>query len=331
MSSVRSAEPATTRLEPGRDERDSQAATARATPRKGWVERGGPLALGLKVATVLTTPMPRRLRYGLADLGGSAAYALLPGRARRARANYSAFAKGDPSASANLARGAFRNYARTILDFLVLEKLLRELKECSGSLPMEPLFRVLAEGKGAIVVTPHLGNWDLGAAAIATCGYPVHAVTDPFGPPEVDSMIRASRERLGVGVIPIGPSSARDALRALRRNEVLLLACDIDKGGSGVPVQFLGQQLVLPAGPATLSLRTGARLSPGYMRRRNDGSHESRLLEPLAEPDAGDSQKRVTELTQSIATAFEEMIRAEPSQWFAFHSLSRTPSSGPRS
>jgi lauroyl/myristoyl acyltransferase len=331
MSSVRSAEPATTRLEPGPEKRHPQVANALPPHGKGWVERGGPLALGLKVATVLTTPMPRRLRYGLADLGGSAAYALLPGRARRARANYSAFAKGDPAASAELARGAFRNYARTILDFLVLEKLLQELKQTPGSLAMEPMFRVLAEGKGAIVVTPHLGNWDLGAAAIATGGYPVHAITDPFGPPDVDSMIRASRERLGVGVIPIGPASARDALRALRRNEVLLLACDIDKGGSGVPVQFLGQQLVLPAGPATLSLRTGARLIPGYMRRRPDGSHESRLLEPLTEPMAGDSQKRVADLTQSIATAFEEMIWAEPSQWFAFHSLSRTPSEGPRS
>lgn len=144
-------------------------------------------------------------------------------------------------------------------------------------------------------------------------------------------MIRASRERLGVGVIPIGPASAREALRALRRNEVLLLACDIDKGGSGVPVRFLGQQVVLPAGPAILSLRTGARLIPGYMRRRLDGSHESRLLEPLAEPGAGDSQERVTDLTQSIATAFEVMIRAEPSQWFAFHSLSRTAPGTPRS
>ncbi|MFZ0996193.1 MAG: hypothetical protein WAO09_09515 [Candidatus Dormiibacterota bacterium] len=331
MSSVRSAEPAATRLEPGSEERRSRLPTVPPQPEKGWVGRGGPLALGLRVATVLTTPMPRRLRYGLADLGGSAAYALLPGRARRARANYSEFANGDPAARAHLARGAFRNYARTILDFLVLEKLLQELKETPGSLAMEPLFRVLADGKGAIVVTPHLGNWDLGAAAIATCGYPVHAITDPFGPPDVDSIIRASRERLGVGVIPIGPASAREALRALRRNEVLLLACDIDKGGSGVPVQFLGRQLVLPAGPATLSLRTGARLIPGYMRRRRDGSHESRLLEPLTEPVAGDSQDRVAELTQSIASAFEAMIRAEPSQWFAFHSLSRTPSEQQRS
>lgn len=323
MSAVSGAESVPTRAEPTPGE--AARPPVAAAPGPGWVARGGPLALGFRVATVLTAPMPRQLRYSLADLGGSVAYGILPGRARRARTNYSAFAPGDRAAGSRLARGAFRNYARTVLDFLVLEKLLDELKRTPGAISLEPLYRVLADGHGAIVVTPHLGNWDLGAAAIATCGHPVHAVTDPFGPPAVDDLVRASRERLGVGVIPVGPGSAREALRALRRNEVLLLACDIDKGGAGVSVRFLGRRVMLPAGPANLSLRTGARLIPGYMRRRADGRHESRLLEPIAAAGAGDSQARAAELTQAIATAFEVMIRAEPSQWFAFHSLSRRP------
>jgi len=275
--------------------------------------------------------MPRQLRYRLADMGGSAAYGILPRRARRARVNYSAFAAGDRTAASGLARGAFRNYARTILDFLILEKLLDELKRTPGAISLGPLHRALAVGRGAIVVTPHLGNWDLGAAAIATCGTPVHAVTDAFGPPAVDALVRATRERLGVGVIPVGPDSAREALRALRRNEVLLLACDIDKGGGGVPVSFVGRTVVLPAGPATLALRTGAPLIPGYMRRLADGRHQSELLEPLADPAPGDAQTRTAELTQAIATAFEKMIWADPSQWFAFHSLTRSGPEPPTS
>jgi len=328
MSSVSSVEPA-----PGLAEPVSTVASQAPTPPRpaaprGWVARGGPQAIGLRIATVLTTPMPTGLRYRLADIGGSAAYAILPARARRARSNYSAFAPGDRATSSKLARGAFRNYARTVLDFLVLEKLLDELKRTPGAISLEPLHRALTAGHGAIVVTPHLGNWDLGAAAIATCGSPVHAVTDPFGPPAVDGLVRAARERLGVGVIPVGPASTKEALRALRRNEVLLLACDIDKGGPGVPVSFLGRRVVLPGGPATLSLRTGAPLIPGYMRRRDDGGHESRLLEPLPPPSPGDATAQTAELTQAIASSFEEMIRAHPSQWFAFHSLTRPPAEG---
>ncbi|MGC2190890.1 MAG: lysophospholipid acyltransferase family protein [Candidatus Dormiibacterota bacterium] len=324
MRAVSGAEPAPMLAKPLAD-----PATLTPTPLppaggSSWVARGGPQALGFRIATVLVTPMPRALRYRLADIGGSAAFGILTSRARRARVNYSAFAPGDRAASSKLARGAFRNYARTILDFLILEKLLEELKRTPGAISLEPLHRALAQGNGAIVITPHLGNWDLGAAVIATCGSPVHAVTDPFGPPEVDDLVRTTRERLGVGVIPVGPASAREALRALRRNEVLLLACDIDKGGQGVPVTFLGREVVLPAGPATLSLRTGAPLIPGYMRRLADGRHESRMLEPLAEPGPGDATAQTAELTQAIASSFESMIRTDPAQWFAFHSLTRS-------
>ena len=326
MSSVSGAEPAL--VEPAATPAVLTPTPPSAPASSGWVARGGPQALGFRIATVLAAPMPRGLRYRLADIGGSAAFAILPGRARRARANYSAFTPGDRGASFKLARGAFRNYARTVLDFLVLEKLLDELKQTPGAISLEPLHRALAAGKGAIVVTPHLGNWDLGAAAIATCGSPVHAVTDPFGPPAVDGLVRATRERLGVRVIPVGPASAREALRALRRNEVLLLACDIDKGGAGVPVSFLGRRVVLPVGPATLSLRTGAPLIPGYMRRAADGLHESRLLEPLPGPRSGSGPAQVAELTQAIASSFEVMIRADPSQWFAFHSLTRPGAEG---
>ncbi len=325
-SSVPRVDPAPELVEPTGSVRPTlvQARTSRAA---GWFARGGPQALGLRVAGALVSPMPRGLRYLIGDIGGAGAFAMLPARARRACANYQAFAPGDRARASRLARGAYRNYARTVLDFLILEKLLDELKRTPGAISLGPLETALAAGRGAIVVTPHLGNWDLGAAVIATCGHPVHAVTDPFGPPLVDQMVRSARQRLGVGVIPVGPASVRDALRALRHNQVLLLACDIHKGGSGVAVSFLGRQVVLPAGPATLSLRTGAPLIPGYMRRRRDGSHESRLLDPLPQPTRGDGPSQVLSLTQAIADAFDRMIREDPTQWFAFHSLAG-PSQG---
>ncbi|MGH7697969.1 MAG: lysophospholipid acyltransferase family protein [Candidatus Dormibacteria bacterium] len=299
------------------------ARAARPHPEGGWWARGGHLGLGLRLATLLVEPMPRWLRYLLADIGGEAAYRLLPGRARRARRNYSAFTPGDRAASARLARGAYRNYSRTVMDFLVLERLVVEQRRSAQADSLLTLQQALDGGHGAIVVTPHLGNWDLGAAMIATCGRPAHAITDSFGPPAVDGQVRAVRQRLGVGVIPTGPSSARQALRALRRNEVLCLACDIDKGGAGVPVRFLGQEVFLPGGPALLALRTGAPLIPGYMRRLRGGGHESRLLAPLGQPGRGSAVERVAELTQQIATSFEGMIRQDPAQWFAFHPLTR--------
>ncbi len=290
-------------------------------PAPGWRQRGEHLGLALRVATAITKWLPEPVRYGLADLGGLMAHRLLARRASIAAENYLAFTGGDRAAAVRMTKRAFRNYARTVLDFLVLERLLARVKATDGAIAAEPLRRELALGRSVIVVTPHFGNWDLGAAVTATCGRAVHAVADQFGPPAVDRQVRSARERLGVKVIPSGQSSAREALRALRRGDVLCLAADIDKAGSGVGVTFLGRPVTLPAGPATLAIRTGASVIPGYVRRLSGGGYQAALLAPLPLPTDGSTEQRVAALTQLIADAFEKMIRLDPSQWFAFHHL----------
>lgn len=271
--------------------------------------------------------MPTPLRYGLADLGGEGAHFLLRDRALVARENYRPLASGEPDAR-RLTRRAFRNYARTVMDFLVLERLVAETRARPELVDTAALASALEAGQGAIVVTPHFGNWDLGAAMTATCGRPAYAVADRFGPPAVDRQVRATRERVGVGIIPTGPGSAREALRVLRRGEVLCLAADIDRVGAGVTARFLDRDVCLPAGPATLALRTGAPILPGYVRRLSGGVHEARLMEPLETPPPGPQERRVGRLTQAIAAAFETMIRLDPGQWFAFHRLVERPPQG---
>lgn len=289
-------------------------------PLARWRRQGWHLAALLRIAIVLTSAMPDWLRYRLADIGGEGAYHWLSERSRLARENYRAFGGGE-RAAARLTRAAFRNYSRTVMDFLVLGRLVGRTRAAGHLVETGPLRRELAAGRGAIVVTPHFGNWDLGAAMTATCGRQVHAVADQFGPPAVDRIIRAARERVGVRIIPSGPSSAREALRALRHGDVLCLAADIDRSGSGVAVRFLGRTVCLPAGPATLSLRTNVAVIPGYVHRLAGGAHEARLLDPLPMPPPGAQEERVRLLTQSIADSFELIIRRDPSQWFAFHRL----------
>ncbi len=284
----------------------------------GWLADGGLRALGLGLAQSLIRPMSPGLRYAIGDVLGLGGYYLFRDRARFARENYAVF-EGAESAG-RLARRAFRNYAGTLLDFLILDRLVADLKRRHGAIDLDPLHAALAGGLGAIVVTPHLGNWDLGAAATATGGTPVYAVANPFGPPAVDRVVRRGRERVGVRIIPSGPASARAALRVLRHNQVLCLACDIDQSGSGVEVDFLGSRVRMPAGPATLSMRTGAPVIPGFVRREG-GTYRAALMPPLSRPLSDDLAGAVDQLTQSIASCFEAMIRVDPVQWFAFHSL----------
>lgn len=287
----------------------------------GWRRRGVHLAVGLRAATWVTCRLPDPTRYWLADVGGNAAHILLRQRAAIAAENYLVFTQGNHRAAARLTRLAFMNYARTVMDFLVLEDLMAAVVRADPPPVTEPLRRALALGRGAIVVTPHFGNWDLGAAVTTTCGRQVHAVADQFGPPAVDDLVRSMRERLGVRIIPTGSASAREALRALRRGDVLCLAADIDKSGAGAAVQFLGRSVYLPAGPATLALRTGAALIPGYVRRVPGRGHEAVLWDPIPAPGPAAPEARVQEMTQAVARSFESMIRLDPAQWFAFHHL----------
>ena len=285
-----------------------------------WIRRGEALGLLLAAATSLTAAMPTAVRYGLADIGGEGAYWLLRPRSRLAEENYRIFASG-PAQTRRLTRRAFRNYARTVMDFLVLESLVRFTGEAKEMVESGPLRRVLGDHRTAIVVTPHFGNWDLGAAMTATAGRPVFAVAARFGPPAVDRRVRAIRERVGVSVIPGGLTSGREALRVLRRWDVLCLAADIDHTRSGVAVTFFGRRVTFPPGPATLALHTESPIIPGFVRRWPRGRHEARLLDPLPWPPPGSSGERVQALTQQIASAFERIIEKDPSQWFAFHRL----------
>src|SRR5260370_37479085 len=148
-------------------------------------------------------------------------------------------------------------------DFLLLPALSRErvrrLVEVRG---LEHIDAVLARGRGAIVVTPHFGSWDMAAAAAVAHGVRLTAVADRFGSQELDRAVVGAREKFGMKVVPVGVAAGRAVLNALRHNEVVALVCDLPKEGRNVAVSLCGQPALVPAGPAVLALRTGAPVVP---------------------------------------------------------------------
>src|SRR5207248_9564553 len=137
--------------------------------------------------------------------------------------------------------------------------------ELTASLTAEGLDHLtdaLALGKGAILTIPHLGNWDLGGAWLGLRGVPITAVAEPLDPPELFDWFVSFREALGVKIVPLTGAAGTAVLRALHAGEVVGLICDRDLVGGGAEVTFFGERTTLPAGPATLALRTGAPLLP---------------------------------------------------------------------
>lgn len=172
-----------------------------------------------------------------------------------------------------------------------------------------------AAGKGVILALPHIGAWDYAGAWLAAQGYPPAVVVEPVEPPELFEWFADARRRMGMDVIPLGPDAGSAVLRALRENRVLCLLSDRDLIGDGVEVEFFGEKTTLPAGPATLALRTGAALLPSAVYLRPRRGHHGVVQAPLPAERQGRLRHDVTRVTQELAYRFEELIRAAPEQW----------------
>lgn len=173
----------------------------------------------------------------------------------------------------------------------------------------------LAAGQGVIMALPHLGGWDFGGAWFATAGYPATVVVETLEPPELFEWFVEFRRALGLNVVPHGPKAGPAILQALRRNELVGLVCDRDLARTGIDVEFFGERTTLPAGPATLALRTGAVLLPTAVYFEGRG-HHGVVRPPLAVERSGAGLRAdVARITQAMAVELEALIRQAPEQW----------------
>jgi KDO2-lipid IV(A) lauroyltransferase len=178
----------------------------------------------------------------------------------------------------------------------------------------ERIDQALSAGNGAIMAMPHVGAWDHGGAWVGV-HWPLTIIAERVEPPELFEWFCRGRLEQGMRVVPLdAPDAGATLLNALRRNEVVGLLCDRDIAGGGVDVEFFGERTTLPAGPATLSLRTGAPLLPNAVYQRNGRAHGV-IRPPIAFERTGKFRADVAALTQLLAREFEGLIRAAPEQW----------------
>ena len=179
----------------------------------------------------------------------------------------------------------------------------------------DDILSALAEGNGVILALPHLGGWEWAAAWMAEQGHKMVAVVEALQPPELLDWFRAQRAEMGLETAVLGEDVSKVVLGALRANRIVCLLADRDIPGDGVEVEFFGERTTLPAGPATLALRTGAALLPVAVYFRADRRHHAVVRPRLSTERQGRLREDIARITQSLADEFEGLIRAEPEQW----------------
>lgn len=214
---------------------------------------------------------------------------------------------------------SFESYARYWVEALRLPGITAEELDAGMSFEgFEQIGAALDAGTGVILALAHMGGWDWGGAWLATQGYEMTVVVEPLEPVEMFDWFADFRRKLGMNIVPLGPDAGPAVLRALRANQVVGLLCDRDITGGGVEVELFGERTTLPAGPATLALRTGAPLLPTAVYFEGHGRHRGVIRPALDLTRQGSLREDVARITQAIADDLEVLIRAAPEQWHVF-------------
>jgi phosphatidylinositol dimannoside acyltransferase len=274
----------------------------------------------------LVRQLPEPVAFALGEAGGRVYHRLDRGRREALRANLGQVL-GPRAGSRELermVRRGFASYGRYWVEAFRLEDLSAE--QIRRRLRIEGRERIdaaLATGRGAIFASPHIGNWDAGGAWLAASGYPATAVVERLRPAELYERFAVYRRTLGLELLPLddGTETMRGVIRALRAGRLACLVCDRDLTGGGLEVRLFGAPAVMPGGPASIALRTGATLLPcAVYHDVRPGRWRAVVKPPLHPEPSGDTRKDVLALTQRLAGEFEGLIAAAPAQW---HVLSR--------
>ena len=276
------------------------------------------LLTAFQVASAVARRLPAPVLEPLARVAGTGA--AIPDATRRFIVARN-LQRVDPSLTGPALRRAvnatFESYAAYWLEAFRLPTITpAELDAGMTYEGYEHLEASIARGKGTIVVLPHLGCWEwTGFWFTRVVGVPLTAVVERLEPPELFDWFVDFRTKLGFNVVPLGPDAGRQVVAAVKRNDLVTLLCDRDIDGSGVEVSFFGERTTLPAGPATIALRTGAELIPGAMYQRPNGGHHGLVRPPIPVERQGRLRDDVARITQDIAHELEELIRLAPTQW----------------
>lgn len=215
------------------------------------------------------------------------------------------------------ARRTFQFFGKYLVDFFRFSQLSEdEIRRLVAIDHPEHIEAAAHAGKGVIVVTAHLGNWELGGAVMAALGHPLNVVVLRQPSAKLNDFFQKHRRRRGMTIIPLGHAVGR-LVEALQRKEFVALLADRDYSRRTDFVSLCGAPACLPRGPAWLAKATGAAVLPGFMLRRDDDTFVLRLYPPIF---PGEHESR-EEIQRKLCAVLEDAVCRSPHQWFMFENV----------
>ncbi len=263
--------------------------------------------------------IPTPVSYAFARSIASISYFFYKSAANKIQANFRRVFPDAPDGELSLrTKKVFRNYAEYLVDYgrfaeLDRETLLEKIVRFKGE---ENLIEALNMQKGIILLTAHLGNWELGGIFFSAYGLNVNVLTLPDEDDDIDSRRRQYRERYGVKTITVGdsPLSTLEMIKALNDNEVVAMLIDrYSKERESVKVNFFNEPTMFPKGPFILSRISGAPVVVAFVVKEG-GAYTGIVEKPFVVANKSEEEKSL----RKVVGVFERYVVKYADQWYDF-------------
>ena len=228
-----------------------------------------------------------------------------------------------------LTRRTFQNYGQYLLDYMVMHRLRPSNKDqwVEGEVGAGYMMEALQAGKGAICITPHLGNWEIGGLLFSFKGGSLNVLTLDEKDLDTRSFREEMRRRRGIKILYINPKedspmAILDAVKALRRNEIVAMLGDRIESQKTMVFDFFGRKTAFPVGVAILAMATGAPVLPVFVVMGRNRKYRGIIEPPIYfNPSSREDRETVIrEGMERLIKIFEAYIEKYPDQWYNFYS-----------
>lgn len=218
-------------------------------------------------------------------------------------------------------REVFRNFGKYLVDFFRMARRL-DLEFIKSNVKIkniEYLECILKEGNGGIVLTAHIGNWELGGMILCLLGYPIVGIALPHKERSVNNLFNRQREAKGMMIVQTY-EAMRKCVDIIKSNKLVGLLADRDFSQNGEIMDFLGKKAFIPKGPAIFSRKTGCPIVPVFLIRDPDNTFTMTFEEPIYPPKDNEETERLSIFStmRAYTDIIERKIKEHPTQWLMF-------------
>jgi KDO2-lipid IV(A) lauroyltransferase len=230
--------------------------------------------------------------------------------------------ENDPAALRQASWLNFRNHAKAYADLMMLPRTrvetMRPRLHVKGEQYLE---EARALGKGVLVVSCHMGSYEVCAAIWSATLAPVSFFAEELEPRALFEWYRDTRARLGISVLTLDFGGIRKVLQALQDQEMVITAIDRDIAGTGYLMPFFGKLTSIPLGPAAIALRLGTPLLPVCVYRLPDDSYMAEGAALVHAIPTGNPRADQVRATEELLRQIERFIQQHPEQWHVPHRI----------